>query len=80
MYCEILSLQNLLFKGDVASLSLPSHSGPCEILDRHATFIIALKQGIITVKDQSGQNQTFTIESGVGTIANDEAYLCVTSS
>lgn len=64
MHLTIAKVDETLFAGDVASVTLPGVAGELTVLAHHAPIITALKRGRITVRGE-GAAQTFEIESGL---------------
>ncbi len=53
MDIEIISPEEIIFKGNAKSVKLPGESGGFEILNNHAAIVSNLKKGVIIVKDES---------------------------
>lgn len=71
MRLEIITPDQELFKGEAKSVSLPGVSGSMGILDKHAPLITVLKKGTVSVKDESGAEQTFEVNGGVVEVQNN---------
>lgn len=67
----ITAIDGPLYNGDAFSVKLPGEDGEMTVLAHHQALITRLKEGIILVKDASGE-QTFPVESGVVEIANNK--------
>ncbi len=71
MHLTIAKVDQTLFAGDVASVTLPGSSGELTVLPHHAPLITALKAGDITVRlpaqagSERGESQKFEIERGL---------------
>ena len=81
MILEIVSPEATLFKGEVASVTLPGVDGSFQILNNHAPIVSILKEGLIKIVSQSinfdkqvadrfskVDNNTYTLAINSGTI------------
>ena len=53
MHLEIITLEKVLFEGEVDSVKLPGTKGSFEALNNHAAIISTLDEGNIVVKQGS---------------------------
>lgn len=54
MTLKIISAQEILFDGEVSSVSLPGSMGEFTVLHNHATLLATLEAGKVTYTDASG--------------------------
>ena len=64
MHLVIAKVDENLFDGEAASVTLPATEGEMTVLPEHEPFITTLKAGIITVRSEEGE-KTFQIEGGI---------------
>jgi F-type H+-transporting ATPase subunit epsilon len=64
MTLEILTPDKKVFEGDVTSVTVPGTLGSFQILRGHAPIISTLEDGLVIIKDASGEN-IFNIKGGV---------------
>ena len=64
MVIEIISPDNLIFRGEVDSIQLPGKEGSFGILNNHAPIIATLQEGKVSVM-QDGSEKQFDIAGGV---------------
>ena len=66
MQVEIITPDKEIFKGEAVLVQLPGIDGSFEILNNHAPFISALKEGKIKLKKEKGAaDDFFEIKGGV---------------
>ncbi len=71
----IASVGESLFDNRAQSVSVPGASGVMTILPHHEPIVTTLKEGTISVKDESGSVSTFDIASGVLECANNRVVV-----
>lgn len=64
IYCEIVSQDRFVYKGDVDTIILPGIEGEFGVLPKHAPLLTVLKYGIITIRTE-GNDQFFTVAGGI---------------
>jgi F-type H+-transporting ATPase subunit epsilon len=64
-HLTIASVGETKYDGRAISATFPGTDGVFGVLPHHASFITTLKEGAISVKDQSGALQSIEIQSGV---------------
>ncbi|WP_082390147.1 ATP synthase F1 subunit epsilon [Ornatilinea apprima] len=69
--CEIVSLENIIFEGDVDMVVLPGVHGEIGVLPNHSPFLTMLSYGIITIK-QGDKENVFTVYGGVAEVQPDQ--------
>lgn len=70
----IAKVDETLFTGDVASVTLPGAAGELTVLPHHAPLITPLKRGEVRVRTtKEGEPQIFEIERGLLEVNSDGA-------
>lgn len=77
MTLEIISPQQLAFKGEVESVSLPGAIGKFTVLKNHAPLISVLDEGVITYRTPSGEEASYTIKGGLADVDNNVVSVCI---
>ena len=78
MNLEILTPEKKLYSGNVYGVQLPGISGLCEVLEKHAPLVSALKAGRLKVlKDRSNQTSFFDIQGGFVEVINNNVTVLV---
>lgn len=77
MNLVVLTPDKEVFQGSVTSVKVPGVTGQFEILKGHAPVVSALKEGMVRITEENGQDQTFTIEKGFIEVLKDEISLLV---
>lgn len=72
--CEILTLGQRIFSGDVDSISLPAVGGWMEVLPGHEPLIEQLSDGVMWVR-QGNKVDEFAISGGFAKIAPDKILI-----
>ncbi|HEX8994038.1 MAG TPA: F0F1 ATP synthase subunit epsilon [Candidatus Paceibacterota bacterium] len=73
MKVVIAKVDENLFDGEAAYLSVPSVGGILGILPNHEPFITTLKEGIVVVRLADETEQEFRIDGGVLEVHKDGA-------
>ena len=73
MHIVIAKVNENLFDGEAASMTLPGAEGQLTVLPEHMPLITTLKEGVITVRQKGESDQTFAIEGGVLEVRRDGA-------
>lgn len=63
LYCEIISQDRLVYRGEVESILLPGAEGEMGILPRHEALLTRLNPGVVKVK-REGDEEYFTVTGG----------------
>lgn len=72
----IAKVDETLFSGEAASVTLPGAAGELTVLPHHAPLITSLKRGEIRVRTtKEGEPQIFQIESGLLEVNSDGAVV-----
>lgn len=73
---RILTPSELLFEGEVESVTLPGSAGSFTVLDMHAPIISSLESGKVVVKSANG-NSDYSVNSGFVEVKNNTAIVCI---
>ena len=76
MKLRIITPNELLFEGDVESVTLPGTVGSFTVLYNHAPIISSLENGKITYRDANGQTEV-AVRSGFAEVRNNVLSICV---
>ena len=57
MFLEVLTPEELLYKGNVKHIVLPGLDGSFGVLDNHAPMIAGLAKGTVKVEQNPGENK-----------------------
>ncbi|MCH5233436.1 MAG: ATP synthase F1 subunit epsilon [Muribaculaceae bacterium] len=76
MKLEIISPSEIMFSGDVDSVTLPGVKGKFTVLKNHASLISALKPGTIRFLNGSEERKV-EIRGGLADIDNNKIAVCV---
>ena len=76
MKLQIISPSEIMFSGEVVSVTLPGKEGLFTVLNNHASLIAVLKAGNVTYSDLQGEN-SLQIKGGLADIDNNNVAVCV---
>ena len=65
MHIEIVTPDQKVFSGEVASATFPGSDGSFQVLDNHAALISTLGQGNIVLKAASQSDRVIGVDGGV---------------
>ena len=74
IYCEIVTQDKIVYKGDADIVILPGINGNMGILPNHAPLLSMLQLGIITIR-KADVDQFFTVAGGVVEIQPDQVTI-----
>ncbi|MDE5975313.1 MAG: ATP synthase F1 subunit epsilon [Muribaculaceae bacterium] len=77
MTLEIISPEQILFKGDAESVTLPGQLGSFTVLKNHASLISALNPGDILFRTTDGREESVTIKGGIVDVDDNVVAVCV---
>ncbi|MDE5996891.1 MAG: ATP synthase F1 subunit epsilon [Muribaculaceae bacterium] len=77
MTLEIISPQEVVFKGDAESVTLPGELGKFTVLKNHAPLISVLVEGSIAYRTPSGEENTYAIKGGLADVDNNVISVCI---
>ena len=76
---EIISPDSSVFKSETTEVTIPSFEGQMGILKNHVPLITFLRPGVITVKQDKGEEKFFTEEGIVEFVENNLLILSSTA-
>lgn len=74
---RVFAIDREIFVGDAKSLIVPSVTGQLQILPEHAPLVSLLKEGDITIEQESGEKQTIPIKNGTLEVNSKEVVALV---
>ncbi len=77
MKLQIISAQEVLFTGDVNSVTLPGTMGEFTVLRNHASLLATLTPGTIRYTDAAGTTAETVITGGIADVDNNVISVCV---
>ena len=77
MTLEIISPQEVVFKGDAESVTLPGALGKFTVLKNHAPLISVLVEGSIAYRTPSGEENSYAIKGGLADVDNNVISVCI---
>ncbi len=77
MTLEIISPQEVVFKGDAESVTLPGQLGKFTVLKNHAPLISVLVEGNIAYRTPSGEENSYAIKGGLADVDNNVISVCI---
>ncbi len=77
MALEIISPQEVVFKGDVVSVGLPGALGKFMVLQNHAPLVSVLAEGKIVYRTPDGEEQSFAVKGGIADVDNNVVSVCI---
>ncbi len=77
MTLEIISPQEVVFKGDAESVTLPGELGKFTVLKNHAPLISVLVEGTIAYRTPAGEENSYAIKGGLADVDNNVISVCI---
>lgn len=77
MTLKIISVTEILFNGEVTSVTLPGTMGEFTVLKNHASLLSTLTAGSIRYTDTNGAVLSSDITGGIADIDNNVISVCV---
>lgn len=77
MTLKIISTEDILFEGEVTSVTLPGTMGSFTVLKNHASLISTLTPGNITYSTDEGREGTIDIYGGMVDVDNNIVSVCI---
>ena len=77
MTLKIISAEEILYSGDVQSVTLPGSMGEFTVLYNHATHLATLSAGNIRYVDASGTENETGITGGIVDVDSNVVSVCV---
>ncbi|MBO5844975.1 MAG: ATP synthase F1 subunit epsilon [Bacteroidales bacterium] len=75
MKLSIVSPEETLYEGEVKSVKMQGIDGKFQVLNDHAPLISALGKGEIKIEEESGEQKSFAINSGLVELAKNEIHI-----
>ncbi len=76
MVLEIISSEQILFQGEVESVTLPGAQGSFTVLENHASLVSTLDAGTIEYVT-AGQRQSLSVGGGFVDVDNNRVAVCI---
>ena len=76
MRIKIITPSELLFEGEVESVTLPGTAGSFSVLNNHAPIISSLESGKVAVRTQEG-SQDYPLNSGFVEVKDNVVIICI---
>ncbi|MEF2643561.1 MAG: ATP synthase F1 subunit epsilon [Paramuribaculum sp.] len=76
MTLKIISAEDILFQGEVSSVTLPGTMGSFTVLHNHASLISTLTPGLVTYKEDGVENSV-EIGGGIVDVDNNVVSVCI---
>ena len=77
MTLKIISAEEILFEGEVNSVTLPGAMGSFTVLHNHASLVSTLVAGNVVFATADGTSQSRKIAGGVADIDNNIVSVCL---
>lgn len=77
MTLKIISAEDILFQGEVTSVSLPGRMGEFTVLRNHASLISDLVAGKIKFTGPDGNTEEIPVEGGLADVDSNVISVCV---
>ncbi|MBD5260283.1 MAG: ATP synthase F1 subunit epsilon [Bacteroides sp.] len=77
MTLKIISAEDILFEGEVTSVSLPGTNGRFTVLKNHASLISTLEEGNIVFTTSGGEEQERHVLGGLVDVDNNIVSVCI---
>lgn len=76
MTLKIISAEDVVFEGEVSSVTLPGQMGEFTVLKNHASLVSVLIPGTITYTE-AGDAQSVDIQGGLVDVDNNVISVCL---
>lgn len=77
MTLRIISAQEILFSGDVTSVTLPGTMGEFTVLRNHASLLATLSAGTVRYTDAAGTEHSTPVTGGIVDVDSNVVSVCV---
>lgn len=77
MTLKIISAQEILFEGEVSSVTLPGTMGEFTVLHNHASLLATLSAGTIRYADAAGETLSTEFGAGIADVDRNVITVCV---
>lgn len=77
MTLNIISSVEVLFTGEVTSVTLPGTEGEFTVLNNHASLLATLAGGTVRYTDAAGVESTLTTGAGIAAVDRNVISVCI---
>lgn len=77
MTLKIISAEDIVFEGEVTSVTLPGSMGAFTVLKNHASIVSTLSAGKLHYCDLDGVVNDLTIDGGLVDVDNNIISVCI---
>lgn len=77
MTLKIISAVDIVFQGEVESVTLPGALGSFMVLKNHAALVSTLVPGKVSYLDAEGNTSEYEISGGIADIDNNVISVCI---
>ena len=77
MTLKIISAEEIVFEGEVTSVTLPGTVGAFTVLNNHASIVSTLVAGSISFIDEKGNQQSHKIDGGLADVDHNVVSVCL---
>lgn len=77
LYLEIITPKEVIFKGDVQSVTVPGSKSPFQILFNHAPIVSSLDEGQIKISESNSKELVYTTGTGFVELQNNRISILV---
>lgn len=77
LYLEIITPKEVIFKGDVQSVTVPGSKSPFQILFNHAPIVSSLDEGQIKIAETDKKEIIYTTGTGFIELQNNRISILV---
>lgn len=72
---QIVSLEKIVYQGEIESLIAPGVLGYLGVLAHHAPLLTTLTKGKISIRESDGKEKLFRVDGGILEVANNRAVI-----
>lgn len=77
MTLKIISSADVIFKGEVTSVTLPGTMGAFTVLRNHASLVSTLAKGTVRYTTSAGKEKSLDIPGGLADVDNNVVSACI---
>lgn len=77
MTLKIISPEDVVFEGEVTSVTLPGQLGSFTVLRNHASLVSTLVAGTVSYVATDGEENSLPVNSGIVDIDNNIVSVCL---
>ncbi len=75
MIVEVITPDKKIFEGESIMVSVPGTNGAFQILNSHAPIVSTLTKGVIKIRKPNGEEETFSVLSGLVECKNNKIVI-----